>query len=231
MILAVAIFVLYSLCEKPDRMSAHRTIERDGYVVVENTSPVKILEYLPDGYVLLDYKYSIKGCALSTFHRDVTSSQYVYKTKHPTYTYIVYANTGDLLSIAPNSNKTVPFLWTRAVIVSGKSGTGVLFDCDMIHAGAMHQFGMERYAEQYKLCHVEDLSRLTHLSGVNKSTSTKCDVNPNVFEYAYVCVLRKMSLMCPYITNHMFTNLLQTRQENIIGKMIDAFFIGDFYNN
>ena len=212
-------------------MSAHRTIEHDGYIVLNNKSPSDVLKYLPDGYVLLNYKYSIKGCALSTFHRDVTSSQYVYKTKYPTYTYIVYANTGNLRSIAPNSNKTVPFLFTNTVVVSGESGTGILFDCDMIHAGAMHQFGTERYAEQYKICHVDDLERLKHLIGVNKSTTTKCDTNQNIYKYTYVYVLRKMSLMCPYITNHVFTNVMQTRQENIIGKMINAFFIGDFYNN
>ena len=42
---------------------------------------VELLKHLPKDYVFLNYEYEIKGRTLSTFHRDVTSSQYEFNTK------------------------------------------------------------------------------------------------------------------------------------------------------
>ena len=72
----------------------------------------------------MDYIYKINDGALSTFHRDVTSS----KTIYPVYTLILYKYDGELLSVCPSSNTTYPFVTSRIVNVEGKSGTCFLFD-------------------------------------------------------------------------------------------------------
>jgi len=41
--------------------------------VLERPTKRQILKRLPPGYRFLDYTYTIDGCTLSTFHRDVTS--------------------------------------------------------------------------------------------------------------------------------------------------------------
>ena len=220
-------YILYLLYEKNDVLSRYRTLDKDGYIVLENKQKQEVLNYLPDGYVYIDYKYEIHGCSLSTFHRDVTSSQYVFNTKYPVYTYIIYHNDGPLLSLSPNSHKSVPFLWAQSYVVSGKPNTGILFNCDVIHSGAINTFGEKRYVEQYKICHKDDLHKLKHLDKIFKKTFNKCDTN-----YTYVYFLRKLTLMFPFVINHLFTDLLQTKpsDDSFIGKLINNFFIGDFYN-
>ena len=95
LIIFVIIFILY---ESYDYYKYYRTLEVDGYKVFMKFDTKQILNELPDGYGFIDYKYQIKGCSLSTFHRDVTSSQTIFKTKYPVYTCITYKNTGDLLT-------------------------------------------------------------------------------------------------------------------------------------
>ena len=60
--------------------SKNRSIEKDGFKVIQNSSYVTnipklkndILDQLPDGYQFLDYEYKIYDSTLFTFHRDVT---------------------------------------------------------------------------------------------------------------------------------------------------------------
>jgi len=104
------ILIISLLYENDDNQSHLRTIENDGFIIINNPyNKQKVLSYLPDGYTFINYIYEIKGCSISTFHRDITSSQYLFNTIHPVYTYIIYHNTGKLLSIVPNSHKTIPF--------------------------------------------------------------------------------------------------------------------------
>jgi len=173
-----------------------RTLENDGYKVLRKFDKKSVLNEF------INYKYKIKGCSISTFHRDVTSSQSIYKTKYPVYTCITYKNNGNLLSICPSSHKTTPFLFERPLIINGKEGTTVLFNCDIVHSGAMNEFGDEREAIQYKICHKGDNDKLKHLIGINKTSMGICK-NNSVYEYG----LRKISLFYPYIINHIFTNL------------------------
>ena len=203
------------------------TIENDGFTIIKNAfhKPF-VLSHLPAGYNFIDYIYEIKGCSISTFHRDITSSQFIFETKYPVYTYIVYHNTGRLLSIAPNSHTTTPFLWDRVITIRGEGITGVLFNCDLIHAGAINDFGDKRHAIQYKICHYEDLQKLNHLIGVNKIKKGKCS-NTNYYEW----FLRKFSLLFPYVFNHLFTSLLLEKPEkdSFFDYLISKFYIGDFY--
>ena len=113
----------------------------NGFVILENKD--EIYNYLSNNYKILNYKYSIKGCTLQTFHRDVTSSQYIFKTKYPVYTYIEYFNKGPVLSVCPGSHKTVPFLFQRAQTIynNNNSRIGILFNCDLVHAGALNNLG------------------------------------------------------------------------------------------
>jgi len=227
LIIFFLIYILYLLYENDDLNSNNRTIEKDGFIIINNPyNKNDILKYLPKGYNFINYIYEIKGCSISTFHRDITSSQYIFNTEYPVYTYIIYHNTGKLLSIVPNSHKTIPFLWDKVYTISGKGNTGILFNSDLIHAGAINEFGDKRYAIQYKICHYKDLNKLNHLIGVNKTKIGKCSN-----KFSYEIFLRKISLLFPYIINHLFTELIQKKPEknSILDYLINKYYIGDFY--
>ena len=129
------------------------------------SSEASALAHLPEGYVLLNYRFCIRGVTLSTFHRDVTSSARVFQTKHPTYTVIRYCNQGPHLAYCPRSHRsfmgcTLP-RWTR-----GAAGTVYVFDCDLVHAGCPTS-DCNRVVEQFKAAHEDDVPRLMHLDGTD----------------------------------------------------------------
>ena len=215
-----------------------RTIKKDGFCVLyddaylENTNnyPGKklksdILKLLPDHYDFIDYRYKINNVALSTFHRDVTSSKTLYKTNYPVYTLILYKYDGELLSLCPGSHDSYPFVWSNIVNVSGKKGTVFLFDCDILHAGRVNSC---KYREviQYKICHQEDLKKLSHLKGVNKTKTETCvDTITNV-------LMRKMSYYFEFPINYFFNPLMIKRDKSnsFIGIM-QSYIPLDYYNN
>jgi hypothetical protein len=135
----------------------------DGYIVINpGEDPI---DYLENGYVYMRYKYIIEGPPLSTYHRDVTSSSTIFKTQHPTYTYLTYNYDGNFLSVSPGSHKA----WTCEfpITLTGKRGGGVLFDCDLVHGGLRGPLGdSERVATQYKIVHYDDIPLLLHLDNV-----------------------------------------------------------------
>jgi hypothetical protein len=226
-IILIILYSIYLLYEKIN--NEDRTIENDGFIIISNPENKRnVLNYLPEGYNFIDYIYKIKGCSISTFHRDITSSQYIFKTKYPVYTYIVYYNKGNLLSIVPNSHRSVPFLWNSVYTITSHEDIGVLFNCDLIHAGAINTFGDKRLAMQYKICHEDDIAKLAHLEGINKTSKGNCN-NNKTYEY----ILRKISLLFPYIINHLFTDLLQKKpkEDSMLNYLINNFYIGDFYIN
>jgi len=226
-IILLIVFCVYLLYESTDINQHNRTIEKDGYVVFEHTNKENVLNRLPKGYEFLDYRYEIKGCTLSTFHRDVTSSQYIFKTKHPVYTYIVYNNNGPLLSVCPNSHKMTPFLFSKPCIIHGKENTAILFNCDIVHAGAMNNFGNKRNLIQYKICHDDDRHILENLNKIHYIHTEKCR---NTKGYEYVC--RKISLCFSFIINHVFVKLLQEKPEkdSAFDQILNILHIGKFYN-
>lgn len=222
----ILLLLIIYLYESYDYYKYMRTLEKDGYKVFRKFDKKNILKELPHNYNFINYKYQIKGCSLCTFHRDVTSSQFIFKTKYPVYTCITYNNKGNLLTICPSSHKTIPFLFEKPLIINGNEGTTILFNCDIIHAGAINNFGDKRHAIQYKICHKDDLNKLNHLIGIDKISNGNCN-NNQIYEY----ILRKISLIYPFIFNHILTNLLQKRPEkdSIFETIINNFYIGDFY--
>ena len=189
------------------------TLKEDGFMLVEHPTKQEVLEQLPKGYEFLDYKYTIEGCTLSTFHRDVTSSQYIFKTKYPVYTFITYEYNGPALSVCPGSHKTAPLLFSRPVMVNAKS---VLFNCDLVHAGSLNLDKKPRRAVQYKIAHRDDHEKLKHLGGINKLKRGNCDkMNPKLDT-----LYRKLSLTFSYVINHHMTPYLQNRESNILCKLV-----------
>ena len=211
--------------ERPDT----RTLDQDGYIVIRESNKQLAISKLPDAsnYVYLNYKYIIRGCSLSTFHRDVTSSSYIYQTKHPVYTYIEYTNDTQepLLSVCPGSHKSTPFLYSSPLTIWGQGHTGILFHCDLVHAGAINRLGSLRYAEQYKIAHKEDLATLGHLQNIHMEKDGQCDISP-LYEY----MSRRVSWIFSHIANHHFTSYLQTRPDTHIGKMLLSLYGREFYN-
>jgi hypothetical protein len=214
-----------------------RTLEKDGFCVFQNDAynetinlPCSVLRrdvlnHLPEHYEFIDYIYEIRNGALSTFHRDVTSSKNIYNTVHPVYTLILYKYDGELLSICPESNKSYPFVWSTIVNIKGKKGTAFLFDCDILHAGCVNQC-RERNVIQYKLCHKDDLPKLTHLHGIRKYKEDTCNIS------FYQLSMRKMSYYFEMPINTFFYPLMIKRNHpNTIVGMIQSFIPVEYYNN
>jgi len=220
-ILMVVIYYSIELQHKKHKTS----LEKDGFVKLGNIPRGSVLKYLPNNYVFIDYIYTIKGCSLSTFHRDVTSSQYIFKTKHPTYTYIRYHNTGPHLSVCPGSHKTTPYLFSIPVTITGKKHDSYLFNCDLVHAGAINSFGKKRYVEQYKIVHQEDLEKLGHLKGIRKHKIGECNIS-----LPYEIFTRKLSIYFSYLSNHILTPYLQKNNNNLVNKIMIYCYGRSFYN-
>lgn len=231
------VYFLFEIDESSSVSKKNRSLDVDDFCVLQNDNYLNTIDMpcaelkkdalgkLPEGYQFLDYVYKIKNVALSTFHRDVTSSKNVYKTNHPVYTLILYKSEGELLSVCPGSAKTFPFVWSRIVNVSGKPGTAFLFDCDLLHAGCINNC-RERDVIQYKICHQDDVEKLKHLQGVRMTKTDKCEITtPGK-------VMRKLSYIFEFPINYMFYPLMIKREnsDSLIGK-IQSFVPLQYYNN
>lgn len=226
LIIIILLFIyLFNFCYEKKMINYKSDLKKDGFKILEKNE--NALKYLPDNYVFLNYIYEIKGCTLQTFHRDVTSSSYYYKTKYPVYTLIKYDNTGDLLSLCRGSHLTTPYVWNSPEIINLKEkGKQILFNCDVLHSGAMNNLKEKRHAYQFKIAHKDDLYKLLHLEGIKKISDVKCD--KSIFYYDYI--LRKISLLFPYIINHLFTPYLQEYQNNKFNDIVLFIFGKEFYN-
>ena len=211
--LIIVLMLIYAM-ERKAPTSYKPKLKKDGFLLMNHPDKDEILNKLPDGYVFLDYKYTINGCTLSTFHRDVTSSQYIFKTKHPVYTFITYEYDGPALSVCPGSHISTPMLYSRPLTVNANS---VLFNCDVVHAGSMNIEKKPRKAVQYKIAHKDDIEKLKHLNGIRKEKSGDCNKRNSV---ALDILYRKLSLIFSYVVNHHMTPYLQDRKSNILCKLI-----------
>lgn len=213
-ILLIIVLMLIYAMERKAPTSYKPKLKKDGFLLMNHPDKDEILNKLPDGYVFLDYKYTINGCTLSTFHRDVTSSQYIFKTKHPVYTFITYEYDGPALSVCPGSHLSAPMLYSRPLTVNANS---VLFNCDVVHAGSMNIEKKPRKAVQYKIAHKDDMEKLKHLNGIRKEKSGDCNNRNNIL---LDILYRKLSLIFSYVVNHHMTPYLQDRKSNILCKLI-----------
>ena len=88
-VILIMLYTLYNTIEEEEEKKV-TNLSNDGYIILYGNSRREVLEELPKDYVFLDYKYTLKGCKTHIFHRDVDSSQYFLKTRHPVYTYSIY---------------------------------------------------------------------------------------------------------------------------------------------
>lgn len=241
LIILLLIYILYYNDEEYENSMISlrtRSLQKDGFCVLYNPlysknsihSPCEtliqdVLCKLPPDYVFINYIYKINNTALSTFHRDVTSSKHIFDTSHTVYTLILYNYDGELLSVCPGSNQTYPFVSSKIVNIDGKSGTAFLFDSDLLHAGRVNDCKY-RNVVQYKLCHKDDLSKLHHLHNIHMEKNEKCTYP------LYNQLLRKLSYFFEFPINY-FAYPLMLKRENtnsFIG-FIQSFISLSYYNN
>jgi len=234
-IIAVILIDTYYWFESDESTeNSMRTLATDGFCCFhlddrdreEKDERVKALASLPPDYEFLDYEYLIHSAALSTFHRDVTSSQVLYGCAYPVYTLIVYEYEGDLLSICPASDKSYPFVWSRIVNLRGPKGTCILFNSEILHAGQPNQC-RPRFARQYKICHRDDRMKLAHLQGIRAKKDTPCvdDLSSRM--------KRKISYYFAFLINHIFYPFLMRKwgADTWMGQMQSWLPDHQFYNN
>jgi hypothetical protein len=238
-LIGIVVIYFYYYCleysEDAETSMKTRTLSNDGFIVFHQQNydtengwnheiKAKTLTFLPEGYVFLDYVYAIKDTTLSTFHRDVTSSQHIYHTIHPVYTLIMYQYDGCFLSLCPGSHRSYPFVHTPIVTVYGIAGTCFLFDCDVLHAGCSSKCS-PRSIIQYKVCHRDDLLTLQHLQGIFIEKKDECK------NTLYYQCIRKLSYLFEFPINYIFYPLLIKKEDNgIVGLLQDTIPI-QFYNN
>ena len=212
-LILILILILYFTYEGKYNTKYKPSLKDDGFIFFNSPNKDNVLKHLPKGYQFINYKYTIHGDGISTFHRDVTSSQYIYKTKYPVYTFITYKHEGSGISVCPGSHKTTPLLFTHPINVNSKN---VLFNCDLLHAGSLNLNNLPRIAITYKIAHKEDLELMKHLNGINKVKQNDCNKRINIFIDIFY---RKCSLLFCYVFNHQLTPYLQSRKGNILCKL------------
>lgn len=235
-IVIIVLYIIYYNYETTEsfiKSLKTRSLDNDGFMVLYNkdyiTDTIKmkadVLKMLPPDYIFIDYEYNIKNVALSTFHRDVTSSQKIFNTRYPTYTLILYKTDDDMLSVCPNSHKSYPFVWSNIVNIYGKRGTCFLFDCDLLHAGYMNHCA-DRELTQYKLCHKDDYDKLDSLHKININKTDKCEITDmSLF-------IRKLSYYFQLPINYIFYPLMIKRENsNSVHGLIQSYIPITFYNN
>jgi len=232
----VLLYILTCMVETNEAAyPSKRKLETDGFCsfysplyLIGKDFPSKLVtdvnKILPD-YQFIDYIYKIRNGVLSKFHRDVTSSKHNYKTKHPVYTLILYKYQGELLSVVPGSHLDYPFAFGQIVNLYGDKGTAFLFDSDILHSGGINECKF-RDVVQYKLCHKDDLDKLTHLKGIRKEKVEICDKT-----FATLSA-RKLSYFFQLPINYWFYSFLTEKypSDTWIGY-IQTFIPLSYYNN
>ena len=196
MAILIMLYIFYNTIEEKYEKKV-TNLSNDGYIILYGNSRREVFEELPKDYVFLDYKYTLKGCKTHIFHRDVDSSQYFLKTRHPVYTYSIYKSNGPLISLCPGSHKTTPYLFEKPVIINGKKHTGILYNTDLVHCGVLHKEKNMHYEEQYKLCHKSDVEKLDSLNKNHINDVGMC-TNNGLYEF----ITRKLSLIFNYPLNY-----------------------------
>lgn len=226
-VVAGAYFAYYS---QHNRAQLHeiRTLRSDGFMIWNGSDRDVARMILGGDYVFLDYTYTIRGCALTTWHRDVTSGQRSWNTTHPTYTLIHYKSTGNLLSMVPGSHLGVMAFQKPVDIVSEVPNTMVLFNADMLHAGMPNVAGDARHAVQYKLAHRDDVARLGHLDGVDtvKDGRGHPTVNPWL-----VSTLRFLSFHGAFVSHQFGKRFMMRAYDDGFANWVQRWLPVRFYNN
>jgi hypothetical protein len=215
---------------KHRRVEVHEitTLKRDGYMVWNGTDKEAARLILGSDYVFLDYEYTIRGCSLSTWHRDITSGQRYWLTQHPTYTLIHYKHTGDMISLVPGSHNDFPYAPRQPVDVVGPTNTMVLFNADMLHAGMPNTAGADRHAVQYKLVNRDDVAKLTHLQGIRtvKDGRSQPTIAPWIEK-----ILRSLSYHGAFVVNQFFPRMMMRSYDDGFANWVQRWIPVRFYIN
>ena len=202
-------------------------LREKGYIVLSSRNTLSslkstILPLLPEGYVFLDYKYTIVGPPLFTYHRDVTSSRSSFNTRYPTYTVIHYEYDGAHLSVSPGSHlQWQPYL---PITIGGNKNQTILFDCDLVHAGLEAPASVKRKATQYKIAHRDDLYLLQEVASVDivqKGKEVHWILKPILLAVSYIFTVPIQVICRP---------LMQRLQTGLFGYIQDLFPL-NYYNN
>jgi hypothetical protein len=202
-------------------------LREKGYLVLNSRNTMSslqstVLSILPEGYEFLNYKYTILGPALYTYHRDVTSSKSSFSTRHPTYTAIQYEYEGAFLSVSPGSHHE--WKLNLPVTLKGKKNTVILFDCDLVHGGIDAPPNVARKAIQYKIAHKDDLDLLFEVQGI--TVTQKGHEN----HWFLKRVLSVASYLLTVPIQFLCRPLMQRLQTGILGR-IQSLFPIYYYNN
>jgi hypothetical protein len=204
------------------------TLKHDGFMTWNGTDKETARLVLGGDYVFLDYEYTIRGCSLSTWHRDITSGQRYWLTTHPTYTLIHYKYDGDFLSISPSSHTDFPYAFRRPVDIVGPADTMVLFNADMLHAGMPNTAGDARHAIQYKLAHRDDVARLAHLQGIHNVKEGRGQ--PAMAPWLET-TLRHVSFFGSFVVNQFCPRLMMRSYDDGFANWIQRWIPLRFYIN
>tara|TARA_B100000902_G_C27320369_1_gene923991 strand:+ start:4048 stop:4818 length:771 start_codon:yes stop_codon:yes gene_type:complete len=242
LLIILILIIIYYLQEdiiEAEKISEKTTIYKDGFKVwnlnyknkpnmntlIKKLKNLSKKELGPD-YIFLDYRYHLKGCSVSTFHRDITSNKTTYKTKYPTYTALIYNYAGNYFSVCPNSHKTYPFAFERPLSIVGKGKALVIFDGDLLHAGMINNVGNKRDFMQFKIVHKDDLKKLIDLNKINVKKENICNNS-----YTLELFLRKLSYLFAFFINF-FSSLFVKKEKSGIKKHIQNLFpFLNYYNN
>ena len=236
------VIIIYYLQENNiniNEISEKTNIHKDGFKIWniklnKNVSKDKMLKKLKElslkelgeDYIFLDYKYHLKGCSVSTYHRDITSNKTTLNTKYPTYTALIYRYNGNYISVCPGSHKTYPFTFKRPISVKGKEIGMVIFNGDLLHAGMINNVGKKRDFMQFKIVHKSDYKKLAHLNKINLYKQNDCTNS-----YLFNLFLRKMSYIFALFIN-LFNGFFIKKENSGIKKYAQEIFsFLNFYNN
>lgn len=82
-IILIIVILVYQIKEKPYNDDKELSLNTDGFKIFNHDNINEIIETsLSKDYIFIDYLYTIKGCTISTFHRDVTSSGFIFTPLH-----------------------------------------------------------------------------------------------------------------------------------------------------
>lgn len=193
-----------------------------------------VLSLLPVGYSFLPYSFTMNGVTLSTFHRDVTSARSIHGTKHPVYTVICYEKAEKTISLCPGSHKTTPFLMSLPRTLTAHHSwdgrpleTTYIFDCDLVHAGALGS--PNRVVRQYKVAHCEDWSKLSHLLHIHTVRAAERDEKRSHSDLDKRFA-RMMSWLLCFPINHLWTAELQNNSGGWGARALRRILGANFYN-
>jgi len=138
----------------------------------------KIKNILGEDYTLIDYCYLIENSAIHTYHRDYTSSMNYNNLNHPSYTMILYLDNSDTgLNLIPGSHRDniSVYLVDKSKKLKFDSGSAILFDGDLLHAGTLSDGNVSRHCIQFKIIHKDDIDKLPELLNYHVLINRKND--------------------------------------------------------